>query len=390
MYSLLLTVIYIAFISLGLPDSLLGSAWPVMGAELSVPLSYAGVVSTLIAMGTVIASLLSDRATKRFGAGAVTSVSVLLTAVALFGFSASGSFVVLCLFALPYGLGAGAVDAALNNFVALNYSSRHMSWLHCFWGVGTVISPAIMGQCLANGSGWTAGYRTISLIQIGITALLFVSLPMWKKVGGSISGPQRGKRAKSLPEIFKIPGVKYVLLAFFAYCGAESTVGLWASSYLVLHKGIDDQLAARFGALFFIGITAGRFLTGFVADTLGDKNLIRLGVGVMALGVAIVWLPVGTAYVSLAGLVCIGLGCAPVYPAIIHSTPFNFGKENSQAIIGVQMASAYVGNIFIPPLFGVVAQNIGIYLFPVYLIALVALLCIMTEQLNRNRSKQPG
>lgn len=393
MISLLLAIIYLAFISLGLPDSLLGSTWPIMQPALDVPLSYAGIITMLIASGTIVSSLLSDRLTKRFGAGVVTAVSVALTAGALFGFSVSSQFWMFCLLAIPYGLGAGAVDAALNNFVALHYSSRHMSWLHCFWGVGTIISPSIMSACLSGGRGWAAGYRTIALLQIALSAVLVFSLPLWKKVETlhqTDTDTQPGAEtptAKSMKEILAIPGVGYILLAFLGYCGLESTVGLWASSYLVLARGVAEELAVQCGALFFLGITIGRFISGFIADKLGDKNMIRLGLGVTALGVVVLALPATASLVPMAGLVLMGLGCAPIYPSIIHATPANFGKENSQAVIGVQMASAYVGSTLVPPLFGLIAQHINIGWFVPYAMVFVALMIGMTEALNRRQAK---
>jgi len=384
MYSLLLAIIYLAFISLGLPDSLLGSAWPVMQGELNVPVSYAGILSMIIAGGTIISSLNSDRLTRKFGAGLVTAISVMMTAVALFGFSISPSFWMLCLFGIPYGLGAGSVDAALNNYVALHYSSRHMSWLHCFWGVGVSISPYIMSSCLSNGAGWNAGYRTVSILQIVLTAILFFSLPIWKKreVIVDENGEEVAK-ALTLPQVLKISGVKYVLLAFFGYCALESTAGLWASSYLVMNKGIDVETAARYASLYYLGITFGRFVSGFVADKFGDKNMIRIGLAFVVLGIIAVWLPVSIDIIGLAGLVVIGFGCAPIYPSVIHATPANFGAENSQAIVGIQMASAYCGPTFMPPIFGLIAEHVNVALYPVYLLIFAVMMVVMTEGLNR-------
>lgn len=382
MYSILLMIIYIAFISLGLPDSLLGSAWPAMYGQLEVPISYAGIVTMMIASGTVVSSLLSDRLTRRFGAGFVTAISVLMTAVALLGFSVSGSFIMLCVWAIPYGLGAGAVDAALNNYVALHYASRHMSWLHCFWGVGAALSPYIMGYSLTRGYGWNNGYRTVAIIQIVLTAVLFLSLPLWTRKGDKDIGSKDHSRALSLPEIIKIPGVKFVLITFFSYCALESTAGLWASSYLVEFRGIDTEIAARFASLFYLGITLGRFLSGFISDKLGDRALIRYGLVVILFGIILVGLPISSNIMTLAGLVIIGLGCAPIYPSVIHATPSNFGENNSQAIIGVQMASAYVGTTLMPPIFGFIADNINIGLYPLYLILFAILMIIMSERLN--------
>ena len=390
MYSFLLVIIYMAFISLGLPDSLVGSAWPVMHTELNVPVSYAGMITMVIAAGTVVSSLLSDRLTKRFGAGLVTAVSVFMTAVALFGFSVSGSFVLLCLWAVPYGLGAGAVDAALNNYVALHYASRHMSWLHCFWGLGAAASPYIMRYCLTGGYGWHSGYRTVSIIQFVLTAGLFISLPLWKQVNGGKKsrtqeeGTENGPvKALGLLQTMKIKGVPLVMVAFFSYCALEQTTMLWASSYMVQHRGIDVNLAAGYSALFFFGITFGRFLGGFAADWLGDRGLIRIGIATIVVGLILVAAPVKTNMLVLAGLVVVGFGCAPVYPAIIHATPYNFGRENSQSIIGVQMASAYIGTTFMPPLFGFMASSINISSFPYYILILTVLLFVMSEKLNR-------
>lgn len=400
MYSLLLAVIYLAFISLGLPDALLGSGWPTMYTQLQVPFSYAGIISMIISAGTIVSSFFSDRLTRKFGAGLVTAVSVLLTAGALFGFSVSDSFYLLCIMAIPYGLGAGAVDAALNNYVALHYSSRHMSWLHCFWGVGAAASPYIMGFCLGKGLGWSRGYFSVSMIQIVITAILFISLPLWKsrtdeKEGGTepkgaeaeqIQKDQTkaaSSKALSLQEILRIKGAPYILITFFAYSAMESTTGLWASSYLVQYLLMEPEKAAKFASFFYLGITVGRFLCGFVADRMGDKALIRLGGGIAGAGILLVLIPFPVTTPALLGLVIIGFGCAPVYPAIIHSTPFYFGKENSQALIGIQMACAYVGSTFMPPLFGTLAARIGIWLYPVFLLVFEVLMVLTSEKLNR-------
>lgn len=388
MYSLLLIIIYIAFISLGLPDSLLGSAWPVMYKDFGVPLSYAGLVTMIIAGGTIISSLLSDRLTKKFGAGLVTAVSVMMTAFALFGFSISGSIWILCLFAIPYGLGAGAVDAALNNYVALHYASRHMSWLHSFWGVGAAVSPYIMSHFLVGGSSWHMGYRSVGVIQILLTAALFISLPLWKKQVPVPTNPSANKAVKRFSQVLSIRGVKLVLISFFGYCALESTAGIWASSYLVRHRGIDAETASRFASLFFLGITFGRFASGFVSDRLGDKRLIRIGIIVLSGGIIMVAIPIQANILALCGLVVIGLGCAPIYPSIIHATPDNFGKDNSQAIIGIQMASAYTGTTLMPPLFGLIADYVHIGLYPLYLSIFAVLMFVMTERLTRVISNQ--
>jgi len=387
MYSFLLAIIYLAFISLGLPDALLGSAWPVMQPRMGVPMSFAGIIYVIISAGTIVSSLLSDRLTRRFGAGLVTAASVFMTAVALFGFSVSGSFWALCVLSVPYGLGAGAVDAALNNYVARRYTSRHMSWLHCSWGVGASIGPYIMGYCLTNGHTWNSGYRTVAFIQLALTAVLFLSLPLWKRQKAAMPDDHCHSPALKLSQIVKIRGVKFILPAFFGYCALECTAGFWASSFLVLQRDINPETAAAYAAYFYLGITAGRFLCGFVSDRIGDRNMIRIGVGVMIAGIFAVWLPGTPDWVCLNGLIVIGFGCAPVYPSIIHATPANFGRENSQAIIGVQMASAYVGTTTMPPLFGVIANHIGIALYPAFLLVLAGVVLFMTERLNRAVSK---
>ena len=380
MIQLLLPIIYLAFISLGLPDSLLGSAWPSMYPLLGVPVSYAGILSMIISFGTIVSSLNSDRLTRALGAGRVTAISVGMTAAALFGFSVSTQFWMLCLWAVPYGLGAGSVDAALNNYVALHYESRHMSWLHCMWGIGTMVSPMVMGRVLAGGGPWTAGYRYIALFQIALTAVLFLSLPLWQKRTDETAEGGTAPQALSLGQVFRLPGAKEVMLCFFCYCALETTAGLWASSYLTLTRGVAADTAASFASLFYIGITAGRAACGFLTLKLSDTQMIRLGQGVLAVGVAALLVP-GPQLLALAGLVLVGVGCAPIYPSIIHATPDHFGADRSQAVIGIQMASAYVGNLVMPPLFGLLANNITPALFPFYLLALLVLMVFMHEQL---------
>lgn len=388
MLHLLLAVIYLSFISLGLPDSLLGSAWPSMYQGFGVPVSYSGIIFFIISVGTVISSLQSDRLTRRLGAGKVTAVSVGMTAAALFGFSVSGSFWAMCLWAVPYGLGAGSVDAALNNYVALHFASRHMSWLHCMWGLGASIGPYIMGAALSYGAGWPVGYRIISVMQLGLTVIIALSLPLWRtKVSADAAGEGgAASQTLTLRQIVRIPGVKVVMVTFFCYCALEQTAGLWASSYLVLHKGVAPETAASFASLFFIGITIGRALCGFLTLKLNDTQLIRMGQVIITMGVAAFLLPLGE-YAALAGLILIGLGCAPIYPSIIHSTPGHFGAEKSQAIIGVQMASAYLGNCLMPPLFGMIANHITVSLFPFYLLVILILMVFMHEVLLKSRQE---
>ena len=382
MISLLLAVIYAAFISLGLPDALLGSAWPIMHAQMNVPLSYAGIITFTIAMGTVVSSLLSDRLTLKLGAGKVTALSVSLTALALLGFSISNRYWMLLLFAIPYGLGAGSVDAALNNYVALHYSNRHMSWLHCMWGVGCSIGPSIMSWALTGGQqNWPLGYRIVGIIQLGLTALILLSLPLWK---GRVTAEPSGEKVRpmSIAELVRLPGAKEIMITFFCYCALESTAGLWASSYLVFHHGLSEETAAACAALFYIGITAGRALNGFIAERFTDTVLTRAGFVIMALGVVTLLLPLGEVAAQI-GLVILGMGCAPTYPCIIHATPIRFGREKSQAFIGVQMASAYMGSTLMPPLFGLIANHISVGLYPVYMTAILLLMAVMHERVVR-------
>lgn len=383
MFSLLLAIIYLAFVSLGLPDSLLGAGWPVMQETLNVPLSYAGIITMIISAGTIVSSLFSDRVIRRFGTGVVTAISVGMTAAALFGFSFSSSFPVLCVLSIPYGLGAGAVDAALNNYVALHYSSRHMSWLHASWGVGVTISPNIMSVCLARQYGWAMGYRSVAILQTILVIVLIVTLPLWKQKSSETEAEEVVPKVLTFSQALKIKGVPYVLLAFFGFCALEAAAGLWASSYMVGFRGVDVETAARFAALFYLGETAGRFLNGFVADKFGDRMMIRVGIIGMIIGVVMVIIPMESNIIALCGLVVIGLGAAPVYPCIIHSTPVNFGKENSQSLVGIQMASAYIGSTLMPPIFGLIAQYINIGFYPVYLGIFAVLMLVMTEALNR-------
>ncbi len=396
MIHLLLAVIYLSFISLGLPDSLLGSAWPVIYQDFDVPVSFAGIISMIIACGTIVSSLFSDRLTRSLGTGRVTAISVALTALALFGFSISPSFVFLCLWAVPYGLGAGSVDASLNNFVALHFSSRHMSWLHCMWGVGASAGPFIMGHALTGGQGWTSGYRAISLIQICLTAILVVSLPLWKAKAGSaaaldvgVPSASDGQPEDNTPlsprQVLTLPKAKTAAAGFFCYCALEQTTGLWSGTYLTLSRGVPAETAASWASLFFLGITIGRGAGGFLTSALSDRQMVRLGQAVTACGILTLLLPMGNT-AALAGLILIGLGCAPIYPSMLHSTPVHFGAARSQAVIGIEMATAYVGTCLMPPLFGWLAAHVNPGLFPFYLMLLLFLLTASQEALWRRTS----
>ncbi len=388
MITLLLAIIYLAFVSLGLPDALLGSAWPTLSTLWGIPISYLGIVSAIICVGTVSSSLLSDRLTRKLGTGQVTAISVFMTAIALLGFSLSGSFISICLWAIPYGLGAGGVDAALNNYVALHYSSTHMSWLHCMWGVGASIGPYIMAYALTVERGWSSGYMQVFYIQMLLAIMLIFSLPLWKKVKHSTNSNtdsediDTNSAPLSLKQILSIPGTKPLMLAFFCYCAIESTVGIYASSYLVDYRGLDIDTAAQWASWYYIGITAGRAVSGFITMKLSDSHMIRGGMGIMIVGVVLILLPLSSTW-AMVGLLLTGIGSAPIYPCIIHSTPANFGRNNSQAITGVQIASAYLGSLIMPPLFGIIAQYLSISLYPVYILALIVMMIVMRETMQK-------
>ncbi len=392
MFSFLLPVIYLAFISLGLPDALLGAAWPSMYQPLGADLSWAGAVSMIISAGTIVSSLASDRLNSRLGTGKVTAGSVALTAIALFGFSTCTAFWQLCVWAVPYGLGAGSVDAALNNYVALHYQSRHMSWLHCMWGVGASVGPVIMGRALAAGS-WQSGYRVISLMQIVLTAILLFSLPLWKRPDEDGAGVNVTPEHRSLPQLLHIPGVPEVMISFACYSAVEATAGMWAASYCTLMRGIDAQTAAGWASLFYLGITVGRFFSGFLTMKFNDHQMIRGGQAVILVGLVLIFLPAGNTLL-FAGLIIVGLGCAPIYPSIIHETPANFGRNLSMSMTGVQMAAAYVGTTLLPPFFGLLAQHISMGLFPWYLLTALILMTVSSEAMHRktaaHRAANPG
>ena len=411
MFSCLLLIIYLSFISLGLPDALLGSAWPIMHEELRVPISYSGGIYMLISCCTILSSLKSESLNLHFGTGKITAFSVLLTALALFGFSQSHSFYMLILFAIPYGLGAGSVDAALNHYVALHYSSRHMNWLHCMWGIGASLGPYIMGYVLQRGESWSRGYLLIAMLQAALTFILFLSLGLWKgkdaekRKRKSFSESDKesskkafrkssadGKKLLSFREIFALPGAKECIAAFFFYCAIEQTIGLWSGSFMVYSLQIDAKLAASLVALFYFGITFGRFLAGIFSAKWTDEEMILGGISILFGGILLLFL---AAYFSerrvfgsefrqliiILSLLFMGLGCAPIYPAIIHSTPRNFGAENTSALIGKQMAAAYIGSLSLPPLFGVLAKGFGTGNFPFYAVCLAFCMVYMYKRL---------
>ena len=370
----LLMMIYLSFISLGLPDSMLGSAWPAMNVSLNAPLWGAGLVQMLISFCTIISSLNSAKLIRRFGTGKLTAISVATTALALLGFSLAKNYAFLLLMAVPLGLGAGAVDAGLNNYVALHCEAKYMSWLHCFWGIGTIIGPMILSAVLRIGGSWATGYRAVGLIQCAVSALLFATLGMWKH--GNIQQEEHGAKALSVWEVLSLPGAKAGMVTFLCYCAVESTLGLWGATYISQVRGVDEATAASFGAMFYIGITVGRAISGFMAMKLLPKQMVRVGQALLALGCIFMMIPAGSTLSGI-GLVVCGLGCAPIYPNIIQDTPVNYGTENSQAAIGVQMAFAYVGSTFLPSIFGALAGVGGYGLLPYFAISICVLMTVL-------------
>ena len=382
MTTLLLIIIYVAFISLGLPDSMLGAAWPVMQGELGLPLAGAGLVSMIVSGSTIISSLFSGILIRRLGTGKLTLISVLMTALALLGYSFSQNYLWLCLIAMPLGLGAGSVDAALNDFVARNFSARHMNWLHSFWGVGATTGPLIMAFMLNQTGRWQMGYRTVAIVQFTLVAILTISLPLWQSFPTPI--PQHA--GKGRVKIRKIKGITPNLVAFFAYCAVETSTGLWAASFLVQQRGLSQVLAAGGASAYYLGITLGRFLNGFLSSHFEARNLVRGGQALILLGIVLLFLPFPI--LSLAGLMIIGLGCAPIYPTLLHETPRRFGAENSASLMGLQMAVAYCGLTLMPPLLGLIVDRFGLQLYPLGLLLLALMLTFGTERLNRVLAEQ--
>ena len=389
MFSLLLALIYVCFISLGLPDSLLGAVWPTLYVDMNVPMSYAGIISTVISVFTILSSLLSDTMSKKLGAGPLTAVSVLMTAVGMFGFGLSKKFWMVIAWSIPYGLGAGGVDAVLNNYVALHFKARHMSWLHCSWGVGASVSPYIMSFALTHLGSWSSGYFSVSLLQMALSLVVFLSLPLWKKreAVAMADGEETRTEPIQLKEIFSIRGALPSFFAFFAYCSLELSTSLWASSYLVKQRGVNEETAAALASMFYIGITLGCVVNGFLTMRFGDRALVRTGFGIVAAGILLVFLPFHNV-LPMVGFVVIGLGCAPIYPCILHMTPDIFGREYSQAMIGFQMAFANAGFCIAPPLFGVIAERVSIGLLPFYLVGLLAVMVLMYELMVARAAKR--
>ena len=375
----LLIIIYLSFISLGLPDSLLGSAWPTMVGDLNAPLWGAGPISMTVSLCTIISSMNSARLIRRFGTGRLVAFSGLLTASALMGMSLVPGYFFLIVLGIPLGLGAGAVDAAINNYVALHCEAKHMNWLHCFWGLGTVISPYVMSAALAGGMKWTAGYRGVSAMQFALAIVLLMTLRLWG--GEKAKEEERSAKVLSIAQVLALPGAKQGLFGFTCYCAVESTFILWSATYLVMARGMDAAQAASMGGLYFIGMTLGRGISGFIAMKLTPKQMVRLGQVMMVLGALLLFVP-GQG-IAVFGLLFMGLGCAPVYPNIVQDTPRNYGAENSQAVIGVQMAFAYIGSLCMPTVFGWLAEALGYGMLPAFSLAITAAMVLLYNSQQR-------
>jgi len=383
-FGILLPLVYLSFISLGLPDSMLGAVWPAMAAQMGQDLSSLGLVSMLVTLGTVISSLLSSRLIRSLGTGKVMALSVFLTSLVLLLYSFARSYGVLCLLALPLGLGGGSVDAALNGFVARNYKASHMNWLHCMWGVGATISPLIAGASLSGTASWPGAYRTVSILQGILFLVLFFSLPKWLKAEKrdplAESGPgQHISNAQAL----RTPGLIIAMGAFACFVGFESVAGVWAASFLQGQKGFDVAAAASLSSMYYFGTMLGRAVSGFIAIKADSRKMIRLGVLLAFLGAVLLALPL-PGFFSLAGFMLLGLGNAPIYPAMIHLTPRRFGIALSQAAMGLQMAAAYTGSTLLPPLTGALVRSASLQAVPWVILTLILAGFLLSQQIDRD------
>lgn len=382
MATFLLLVIYIAFIGLGIPDSLWGTAWPAIYTEFNLPISFASFVSVTISCGTIVSSMVSSRVIRRFGTNVVSLVSTAMTAFALVGFSYSDHFILLCLFAVPLGLGAGAIDTALNNYVSLYYSATHMSFLHCFYGIGVSVSPYVLSLVISGKSGWRGGYRIAFLIQLGITLILLVTLPVWKKAHGQAEQSEENQaRSITLRETAKIPGVKLMWCLFIASCAIECTCGGWGSTFLVEYKHATAEQAARLVIFYYVGIAVGRFLSGVLSIRLDSWQIIKIGQTILGAAVAVLLLPV-PAQIAAIGLFLVGLGNGPLFPNFNYLTPQNFGADISQSVMGTQMAASYVGIMLAPALCGILGQLINMSIFPIYLLLFYFIMIAATRKVK--------
>ncbi len=387
--TVLLILIYLAFISLGLPDSIFGVAWPTIRAEWNMPLDAAGLVVLVIICGTVVSSFLSGFMIKRFGTGKLTTISCFMTGLALLGFSFAPAYVWMLLFALPLGVGAGAVDTGLNNYVAQHFKSSHMNWLHSFWGVGSTLGPLIMGGTLSAGLSWRNGYRTISIIQLCLAVILLVTLPVWARHKAMVEAteptPVEAKEEKPKvfdKEVIKTKGLFFALATFLFYCAVEISTGLWGSSFLVQYRGIGVDTAAYWVALYYASIMAGRMIAGFITYKVSNKTMIRSGAIIALFAIILMVLPLPSKF-ALIPMILLGLGLSPIFPTMVHETPRRFGREKSQTIIGYQMGFAYIGSAIFPPLIGVVISRTSMVMFPVLLIFCAVGVIVCTEMLTR-------
>ncbi len=391
MATFFLIIIYLAFISLGLPDSMLGAAWPIMRLDYGASVETAGLLSMVVVGGTIISSLASSAVLQRLGTGKVTFISVAVTALALLGFSYSSSVIWLAVLALPLGLGAGSIDTGLNNYVATHYKAHHMSWLHCFWGIGAMLGPILMSGYISHGDSWRKGFLTVSLIQFALVILLFVTLPLWKRTEkngrGAAQPGEAGEHASADRNVLKIKGVKLAMITFLFYSGVEATLGLWGSSFLVNAKGLSAATAAGWVSLYYGGITAGRLITGFISFKYSNRVLIRAGLVISLLGAVVLALPLPAVF-SLIGFILVGLGSAPIFPCMLHETPARFGKVNSQKIIGYQMALAYTGGAFLPPMLGWIAARSTFMILPGAMIGFIVVMLLSSEQINALMKKK--
>jgi fucose permease len=390
MATIILIIIYISFICLGLPDSLLGVSWPLIRTEFDISLSAVGPIYMMIAGGTIISSFFSGKVLNRFGTAKVTAVSTAMTALGIIGFYLAPSVHWFYLMTIPLGLGAGSVDAGLNAYVANHYKSHHMSWLHCFWGVGATVGPMIMSLFIKD-ANWRQGYLTVALLQAVLALFLFLTLPVWKKADATRSNHSsmpdsdseiKEKEPAGDKHLLKIKGVKPVLITFLFYCAAEGTLGLWGSSYLIQIKGLEASTAATWVAMYYGGITVGRFLNGFLTLKLSNKTLVRIGLLILSGGVLLLLLPLPIIF-TMIGMMCVGMGCAPIYPCLLHETPVRFGEERSKSLMGIQMAVAYTGSTFLPPIFGFIAGFTSVAIYPIAILIYTVIMIACSEKANR-------
>lgn len=385
--TILLIVIYIAFIGLGIPDSLFGTAWPAIYMELGLPFSFGSVVTVLISAGTVLSSLLSPLLIRRFSTGRLTAFSTALTAASLIGFSFSDSLIFFCLLALPLGIGAGAVDTALNNYISLHYSASHMSFLHCFYGIGVSLSPYLMSLIISSPSGWRGGYQAAFMIQIFITLLLFAALPLWKKADSVHPHPsEENVDSLSLRRILNIPGVISICCVFITSCGIEYTCGSWGSTFLVEYRNLPFDTAARIIMFYYIGMTLGRFISGLLSCVLHSWQIIRIGQCLLGISILFLIIPAPPFFAAV-GLFLIGLGNGPLFPNLNYLTPQNFGADVSPSVMGIQMAASYIGIMLVPALFGFLGQALSPGIFPFYLLLFYIGMIVFTKK-GRNDTKK--